>query len=158
MFGLVPNFQVLSFRLPGAAFAERKVDDGNLLGCIGCVGFDPVFERITCDMKKLSAVNKQIHEGPKANTVRIEEENTRMEMYSNLAIVNGTPGSVSEDDVRAMICAIETSGESLSGRYEALDVLHFYTINNVDYGGVSDVLEEVDAARRRTLYEDGGGV
>ena len=84
---------------------------------------------------------------------RVASEQEQQELYQSHGITHGTPGSATESDVRGMLTAILESGESRNNKLDALDALHWYTINNVEFGGASDVLEEVDSASRTVLYE-----
>jgi len=73
--------------------------------------------------------------------------------YQHYGITHGTPGSATESDVRAKLNTILRSGESKDNKLDALEALHWYTVNNVQFGGASNVLEEVDRATEKVLYE-----
>jgi hypothetical protein len=98
---------------------------------------------------------KRMQGGRSLDPVTNDEEQ-RQAMYEEFGVTHGTPGSATEEDVRGRLSAILESGQSRDARLDLLDALHWYTVNNVLYGGVSDVLEEVDSASRTVLYEKDG--
>lgn len=96
----------------------------------------------------------QLQDRPHAKRVEqlLREQDAVHEMYSNHGIVNGTPGKASESDVMGMLHAIQNGSASQDEKWEALEALEFYTINNVENGRCTDVFESVLRAKEDLIY------
>lgn len=90
-------------------------------------------------------------QGPPSKTI---SDADRHALYEHYGITHGTPGSVSEDQARDKLNEILQSNMSRDMKLDALDALHPYIVNNVEFGGVSNVLEEADRAFEKVMYSE----
>jgi hypothetical protein len=73
-------------------------------------------------------------------------------LYERYGIVNSTPGSVPEDEIRAKIVYIEQCSDTKDGKLDLLEVLDVYAQNNLEYGMSSPVIAEIREAWNRVFY------
>lgn len=82
----------------------------------------------------------------------LQAQDVLFEQYDHYGIVNGTPGSASEADVRGMVAHVMGSSDTVEGKLDALEAIDVYATNNLANGHASDCIEEISKAWRDVFY------
>ena len=80
------------------------------------------------------------------------EEDANTDFYRQHGLVNGTPGSISSNEVRQTIQQIRGYGISNADKYDALEALYWGSVNNLEAGAADNVIQEIAEAQMEALY------
>jgi len=82
----------------------------------------------------------------------LRQQDALFETYNNYGIVNETPGSGSEEQVRGMISHVLGCSDDKEGKLDALEAIDVYAQNNLVNGHTSDCIDEISQAWRDVFY------
>ena len=80
------------------------------------------------------------------------EEDAKTDFYRQHGLVNGTPGSISSNEVRQTIQQIQRYNISNAEKYDAFEALYWGSVNNLEAGAADNVIREIADAQTEALY------
>ena len=90
--------------------------------------------------------SKPVNTGPAKPGTRLVNNQSEYDYLTDIGVINGTPGRLSDAAVRVGINEALYGDYTLSERYELLDNLTFAVCNNHADGMAADVLDDISRA------------